>query len=456
MMRTSDTSSSSRTNNNTNTLVPTRFTWRAEWGGVDVNVTGEFNNWARVVHMNKETDGDFHAVIDMREGKHMVKYIVDGVWRLAPNQPTIDDGSGNINNVIVVNIDLYRMKSFQCAMVHSVLRYVEHDLGTAFFSPEFSEPLPESVHARAFDVILSPEATSPEEFEASKIARASSYTVLVDMTLDQYTKGMSIQDPAFADRIRAGIQDAFMEQTAFLLLQARQQLKTQKERSVRFNFDDTHPDLSLDDSALMLTKATPGMYRSARTIQHIHPSRPTFFETVFKAQSKSGGICVGVSVKDSALTSLVGTNTKSIGLYSTGDIVCEGEWLRHTRSFAQGTTVGMLVSLVPRTHTTVRVNVRYFLNGVDCGPVSCGLEVPIDTQLFPTITLYTSKTQIALQGVGVDLTHVTSVLDVEPDLVTLDWDPVLPSLTDRRTQNVSCGSVSSVPFASQSNALQSQ
>eukprot|EP00301_Raphidiophrys_heterophryoidea_P020998 c5553_g1_i2.p2 GENE.c5553_g1_i2~~c5553_g1_i2.p2 ORF type:complete len:260 (+),score=60.99 c5553_g1_i2:880-1659(+) len=215
-----------------------------------------------------------------------------------------------------------------------------------------------------------------------------------------------------------------------------------QERAVRFNLEDTHPDLGLDDCGLNLSKVIAGMYRSARTVQHIHPSRPTFFETVFKAQSKSGGICVGLSLRESSLHALVGTSAKSIGLYSTGDIVCEGEWVRYTRPFGQGTVIGTLVSLVPgespssNDHLPVlHVKIRFLLDGVDCGPVPCQLALPAGTRLFPTTTLYTSKTQVCLQGVGVDLTHASPVLDLQPDVVALDWDSLprdLEVVTEQR------------------------
>eukprot|EP00301_Raphidiophrys_heterophryoidea_P010194 c15256_g1_i1.p1 GENE.c15256_g1_i1~~c15256_g1_i1.p1 ORF type:complete len:475 (-),score=123.40 c15256_g1_i1:31-1455(-) len=459
-----------------NKTFPIRFTWKAEWGGCDVNLVGDFNNWQQTVNMRKEgDDGDFHVVLDMAQGKHMVKYIVDGVWRLAPNQPTIYDGAGNMNNVVVVDASLCRRKSYQKfdarvsrmkmsndAMVHPVLKYVEHEIGATTFDPELTGPIPESVTARPFDVILSPEATSPEEFEASKIARISSYNVLVDMTLDRYTRHLPTADQTFADRIRLGIQDAIVEQTATLLQQARHQLKTPRERAVRFNLEDTHPDLSIDDCGLMLTKMIPGMYRSARTTQHVHHSRPTFFEATFKTQSKSGGICVGVSMRECSLHALVGTSPKSIGLYSTGDIVCEGEWVRYTRPFVQGTVVGVLVTLVPFVRqsdsihlpTSVRVVVRFLLNGVDCGPVPCDLIVPADALLFPTVTLYTSKTQVSLQGVGVDLTHAGSVLDLEPNAVTLDCDAVSQDIADR-CRSLSIASCGPMPSPKRLNSLTS-
>ncbi len=78
-------------------LVPMVFRW--EGGGHDVYITGTFNKWREKVLMHR-SGNDFTYVHGLKKGKHAYKFIVDDEWRFAPDQPTIADQQGNINNFI--------------------------------------------------------------------------------------------------------------------------------------------------------------------------------------------------------------------------------------------------------------------------------------------------------------------------------------------------------------------
>lgn len=80
--------------------VPTVFRW--EHGGRNVFLTGTFNNWERQIPMHK-SGNDFTYVHNLKRGKHAFKFIVDDEWRFAPDQPTIADVEGHINNFIDVS-----------------------------------------------------------------------------------------------------------------------------------------------------------------------------------------------------------------------------------------------------------------------------------------------------------------------------------------------------------------
>lgn len=80
--------------------VPTVFKW--EHGGRHVYITGTFNNWERQIPMHR-SGNDFTYVHNLKRGKHAFKYIVDDEWRFAPDQPTIADIEGRINNFIDVS-----------------------------------------------------------------------------------------------------------------------------------------------------------------------------------------------------------------------------------------------------------------------------------------------------------------------------------------------------------------
>lgn len=81
-------------------IVPTVFKW--EHGGKNVYITGTFNNWERQIPMHR-SGNDFTYVHNIKRGKHAYKFIVDDEWRFAPDQPTIADIEGRINNFIDVS-----------------------------------------------------------------------------------------------------------------------------------------------------------------------------------------------------------------------------------------------------------------------------------------------------------------------------------------------------------------
>mmetsp|Transcript_3068 Transcript_3068/g.4630 ORF Transcript_3068/g.4630 Transcript_3068/m.4630 type:complete len:313 (+) Transcript_3068:1-939(+) len=80
-------------------VVPTVFRW--EHGGREVYITGTFNEWTRQIPMHR-SGNDFTYIHNLKRGKHAFKFIVDDEWRFAPDQPTVADIDGRINNFIDV------------------------------------------------------------------------------------------------------------------------------------------------------------------------------------------------------------------------------------------------------------------------------------------------------------------------------------------------------------------
>lgn len=64
-------------------------------------ITGTFNNWERQIPMHR-SGNDFSYVHNLQRGKHAFKFVVDDDWRFAPDQPTVADIEGRINNFIDV------------------------------------------------------------------------------------------------------------------------------------------------------------------------------------------------------------------------------------------------------------------------------------------------------------------------------------------------------------------
>jgi 5'-AMP-activated protein kinase regulatory beta subunit len=81
-------------------IVPTVFTW--SHGGRQVYITGTFNGWQEQIPMHR-SGHDFTYIHNLTKGKHVYKFIVDDQWRFAPDQPTVADIEGNINNFIDVS-----------------------------------------------------------------------------------------------------------------------------------------------------------------------------------------------------------------------------------------------------------------------------------------------------------------------------------------------------------------
>ena len=113
--------------------VPTVFRW--EHGGRNVYITGTFNGWTRQIPMHR-SGNDFTYIHNLKRGKHAFKFIVDDEWRFAPDQPTVADIEGRINNFIdVTDFKAYTGdKEFEnerhadhCAVFHAQQSYAGDD-----------------------------------------------------------------------------------------------------------------------------------------------------------------------------------------------------------------------------------------------------------------------------------------------------------------------------------------
>jgi len=79
-------------------LIPTVFKW--DGGGHQVYMSGTFTNW-KTIPMVK-SHGDFVTIVDLPEGGHQYKFLVDGDWKHNPAEPTVDNPMGTKNNLIEV------------------------------------------------------------------------------------------------------------------------------------------------------------------------------------------------------------------------------------------------------------------------------------------------------------------------------------------------------------------
>jgi hypothetical protein len=52
----------------------------------EVEIVGSFNNWDRDhgIRLKRNQNGVWHATLDLAPGRHLYKYVIDGVWRPDP------------------------------------------------------------------------------------------------------------------------------------------------------------------------------------------------------------------------------------------------------------------------------------------------------------------------------------------------------------------------------------
>lgn len=62
-------------------------------------LSGNFNQWKEKIPM-KKTGNEFTLIKPLERGVYQYKFIVDDVWKHAPDQPITRDPNGNINNII--------------------------------------------------------------------------------------------------------------------------------------------------------------------------------------------------------------------------------------------------------------------------------------------------------------------------------------------------------------------
>mmetsp|Transcript_20401 Transcript_20401/g.51900 ORF Transcript_20401/g.51900 Transcript_20401/m.51900 type:complete len:383 (+) Transcript_20401:124-1272(+) len=79
--------------------VPTVLQWSL--GGGSVYVTGSFNHWGERIPLRR-SGADHVVCLNLLAGTYQYKFIVDNEWRYAPEQPTVRDEMGNINNCLTV------------------------------------------------------------------------------------------------------------------------------------------------------------------------------------------------------------------------------------------------------------------------------------------------------------------------------------------------------------------
>jgi hypothetical protein len=79
-----------------------------------VVVTGSFDNWSQSAKMEPSENGIFYKTLQIPVDVSVsFKFIVDGEWMCDDSKQKVDDGNGNINNVLFVSSEKIISKPIQ-------------------------------------------------------------------------------------------------------------------------------------------------------------------------------------------------------------------------------------------------------------------------------------------------------------------------------------------------------
>jgi hypothetical protein len=87
--------------------VPVLFTLKGFTEAREVQIGGEFNDWTRskAIYLERTPEG-WQTTLHLLPGKHMYKYMIDGVWTLDPNNKrTEETHDGYLNSVKIVKVE---------------------------------------------------------------------------------------------------------------------------------------------------------------------------------------------------------------------------------------------------------------------------------------------------------------------------------------------------------------
>ncbi len=52
--------------------------------------------------MQRVNEREFNLMVKLDAGSHQYKFIIDGQWRCAEDQPKVKDNHGNLNNIVEI------------------------------------------------------------------------------------------------------------------------------------------------------------------------------------------------------------------------------------------------------------------------------------------------------------------------------------------------------------------
>ncbi|EME30709.1 5'-AMP-activated protein kinase, beta-1 subunit isoform 1 [Galdieria sulphuraria] len=376
-------------------------------------------------------DEVWRATKSLPAGVYQYKFIVDNVWRCAPEQPCVKDERGILNNIIHVTFkecdDKYCFCHTRTHVANS--RWTCEDrnysnlVSTALLSRNTTgivlryEELPPSspnerprsymhrvVDDKPFEVTVLNLADGFPSSPYRNISRVSSIDEISSQKIDSglMLSDFSAHNPSsssnWENRTPKSSRD-IVEAAAGNPLSIAISLRA-KLSHPRFGFNprDTHPDIILTDSNYCATKTSAALYRTCRTTFALAPDMNYYFE-IYVAKHEGKGTCVGLSTKELPLNCLCGTRPNSVGFYTTGHLIrtVDGkpQWVKYGTETEADSIVGVFVRL-QRNQVGSTACFSIFLDGVLQDP-SLGhhhYHFNGSFEVFPTVTLYSQGSKV--------------------------------------------------------------
>jgi len=118
--------------------LPTVFKWEKEHGGKNVYIKGTFSDW-KPIKMS-HSHGDFVTIINIPEGEHEYKYVVDGSDQVNSNAK-IDDNSKN-NVISVKRSDFEVFEALACDLASNTKSNDYNSMNNGSPKGSYSQEMP--------------------------------------------------------------------------------------------------------------------------------------------------------------------------------------------------------------------------------------------------------------------------------------------------------------------------
>lgn len=121
-------------------------------------------------------------------------------------------------------------------------------------------------------------------------------------------------------------------------------------RRCGFSATAHHEQLELLFEGMAIAKMRPGLYKTALGATPMRaPARHIYFEVHVSSDADAGGVCIGVAPPDTLLNKLIGSDKRSVGMHSSGQLVRAGaSFFSYGKPYRAGDRVGCLVSFCLR------------------------------------------------------------------------------------------------------------
>jgi len=116
----------------------------------EVYLAGDFTNWEEnKLEMKRDSTGVFSILVDLSAGKHLYKFIVDGVWMEDPDNSEVEPDNYGGNNSIIYVKKSEENKSIQSGALQkdgkAIFKYYNPDAEKVYLAGEFNNWKPDDL-----------------------------------------------------------------------------------------------------------------------------------------------------------------------------------------------------------------------------------------------------------------------------------------------------------------------